>query len=235
MGFIATLCTRVLFSRFRCDFLPNNQSKKLNWKEHIVNIYKLKIYWPLRWSCGQSSCLQIQSSGFSSRRYQIFWEVVGLEPGTISFVSTVEQLLRIIGKILLNCTASCRIYKLLYTVPQKPVTLKYSNILTRIRGTQERCWLRRYATNRNVVGSNSDNAKVYFKFAKFLPATGLGNQEYGRRDTSHWPRDTLYSQMLTLTSPTRGDHSVGIVRWRTYAMELFLFPAAVWRWHWLNI
>jgi hypothetical protein len=31
------------------------------------------------WSSGQSSWLQIQSSGFDSRRYQIFWEVVGLE------------------------------------------------------------------------------------------------------------------------------------------------------------
>jgi hypothetical protein len=26
MGFIATFYTRILFSRFRCDFLPNNQS-----------------------------------------------------------------------------------------------------------------------------------------------------------------------------------------------------------------
>jgi hypothetical protein len=42
---------------------------------------------------GQSSWLQIQRSGFDSRRYQIFWEVVGLERGPLSLVSTIEELL----------------------------------------------------------------------------------------------------------------------------------------------
>jgi hypothetical protein len=32
-------------------------------------------------------------SGFGSRRYQIFWEVVGLERGPFSLVSTIEELL----------------------------------------------------------------------------------------------------------------------------------------------
>jgi hypothetical protein len=31
--------------------------------------------------------------GFGSRRYQIFWEVVGLECGPLSLVSTIEELL----------------------------------------------------------------------------------------------------------------------------------------------
>jgi hypothetical protein len=44
------------------------------------------------WSSGQSSYLQIQSSGFDSQRYQIFWEVVGLERGPLSLVSTIEEL-----------------------------------------------------------------------------------------------------------------------------------------------
>jgi hypothetical protein len=48
--------------------------------------------WPL-WSSGQSSWLQIQRSGFDSWRYQIFWEVVGLERGPLSLVSTIEELL----------------------------------------------------------------------------------------------------------------------------------------------
>jgi hypothetical protein len=34
---------------------------------------------PPLWSSGQRSCLQIKRSGFDSRRYQIFWEVAGLE------------------------------------------------------------------------------------------------------------------------------------------------------------
>jgi hypothetical protein len=45
------------------------------------------------WSSGQSSWLQIQRSGFDSRRYQIFLEVVGLERGPLSLVSTIEELL----------------------------------------------------------------------------------------------------------------------------------------------
>jgi hypothetical protein len=43
----------------------------------------------------RSDCLwlQIQKFGFDSRRYQIFWEVVGLERGPLSLVSTTEELL----------------------------------------------------------------------------------------------------------------------------------------------
>jgi hypothetical protein len=47
---------------------------------------------PLLWSSGQSSRL-IQRSGFDSWRYQIFWEVVGLERDPLSLVSTIEELL----------------------------------------------------------------------------------------------------------------------------------------------
>jgi hypothetical protein len=32
--------------------------------------------------------------GFYSRRYQTFWDVVGLERGPLSLVSTIEELLR---------------------------------------------------------------------------------------------------------------------------------------------
>jgi hypothetical protein len=48
---------------------------------------------PPLWYSGQNSWLQIQKSGFYSRRYQIFWEVVGLEQGPLSLVSTTEELL----------------------------------------------------------------------------------------------------------------------------------------------
>jgi hypothetical protein len=51
------------------------------------------IVGPPLWSSGQSSWLQIQRSGFDSRRYNIFWEVVGLERGPLSLVSTIEELL----------------------------------------------------------------------------------------------------------------------------------------------
>jgi hypothetical protein len=48
---------------------------------------------PPLWSNGQSSWLQILRSGFDFQRYQIFWEVVGLERGPLSLVSTTEELL----------------------------------------------------------------------------------------------------------------------------------------------
>jgi hypothetical protein len=43
-------------------------------------------------SSDQSFLLQIQGSGFDSRRYQISWEVVGLERAPLSLVSTTEEL-----------------------------------------------------------------------------------------------------------------------------------------------
>jgi hypothetical protein len=48
---------------------------------------------PPLWSSGQSSWLQIQRSGFDSRRYKIFWQVVGLERGPLGLVCTTEKLL----------------------------------------------------------------------------------------------------------------------------------------------
>jgi hypothetical protein len=47
---------------------------------------------PPLWSSGQGSWLQIQRSGFGSRRYQIFWEVVGLERGPLSLMRIIEEL-----------------------------------------------------------------------------------------------------------------------------------------------
>jgi hypothetical protein len=51
---------------------------------------------------------------------------------------------------------------------------------------------------------------------------GLESREYGRKDSSRWPRDTLYPQKeLALASLTSGGRSVGIVRLRTKAMGFF--------------
>jgi hypothetical protein len=50
----------------------------------------------------------------------------------------------------------------------------------------------------------------------------LKSREYGRKDPSRWPRDILYPQKLTLTSPTSDGRSVGIVRLRTQDTEFFL-------------
>jgi hypothetical protein len=64
----------------------------------------LCFMWPPLWSSGKSSWLQIQSYRFNSRDYQIFCEVVGLERGSLSLVSTTEELLerKSIGSDLQN-------------------------------------------------------------------------------------------------------------------------------------
>jgi hypothetical protein len=62
----------------------------------ICNVIFVKfrnVSWPPLWSSGQSSCLPIQRPGFDSRCYQIFSEIVGLERGTLSLASTIEDLL----------------------------------------------------------------------------------------------------------------------------------------------
>jgi hypothetical protein len=51
------------------------------------------MYRPPLWSCGHSPWLQIQRSGFDSRRYRIFLEVVGLERGPLSLMRIIEELL----------------------------------------------------------------------------------------------------------------------------------------------
>jgi hypothetical protein len=89
--------------------------------------------------------------GFDSRRYQNFWEVVGLERGPLSLLSAIEGLL---GR---TSNSSC-----------------------------------------------------------------LDIREYGRGDPFGRPRDILYQQKLALTSQTNGGRSVGIIRWRTEAMEFSL-------------
>jgi hypothetical protein len=56
---------------------------------------------------------------------------------------------------------------------------------------------------------------------------GLGNQDYGRKDPSHWPSGSLYPQKLALTWPTSGGGSVGTVRLRTKATEFSYFVITI--------
>jgi hypothetical protein len=67
-------------------------SGKLLKKAYIFKIVLHKGQ-PLLWPSGQSSWLQMQRSGFGSWLYQIFWEVVGLERGSLSLMSKTEELL----------------------------------------------------------------------------------------------------------------------------------------------
>jgi hypothetical protein len=51
-----------------------------------LSLVKCSSHWPPLWSSGQRS-------GFDSRSYKIFWEVVFLERGPLSLVSTTEEIL----------------------------------------------------------------------------------------------------------------------------------------------
>jgi hypothetical protein len=53
----------------------------------MYRMYRLQIKWVVL------EKKRIQRSGFDSLRYQIFWEVLGLERGPLSLVSTTEELL----------------------------------------------------------------------------------------------------------------------------------------------
>jgi hypothetical protein len=66
-------------------------TKNLELKLKIKNSKLFEKVRPPLWSSGQSSWLQIRRPGFDSRHYQI--QVVGLERGSLSFVSTTEELL----------------------------------------------------------------------------------------------------------------------------------------------
>jgi hypothetical protein len=71
----------VLVSVARLCFAQTQRKISERWKE-----------WRL-WYSGLGSRLQIQKSGFDSRRYQIIWEVVGLERSPLSLVSITGELL----------------------------------------------------------------------------------------------------------------------------------------------
>jgi hypothetical protein len=61
----------------------------------------------------------------------------------------------------------------------------------------ERCPLSLVSTIEELLGRNNS-------------CFGLEIREYSRGDPLRWPRDTLYPQKLTLTSPTSGRRLVGI-------------------------
>jgi hypothetical protein len=88
------------------DFLQSHiSSSLLGPKALITTLFwntgtpSIRVF-PLTWGTKyrdcitwRTYCLIIQRSGLDSRHYQIFWEVVGLEQGPLSFVITTEELL----------------------------------------------------------------------------------------------------------------------------------------------
>jgi hypothetical protein len=83
-----------LWSSGQSSWLQNGVLLCFLWGTNWIYICYVEESRPPLWSSGQSYWLQIQRSRFDSRRYQIFWEVVGLERGPLSLVATVELLER---------------------------------------------------------------------------------------------------------------------------------------------
>jgi hypothetical protein len=73
-----------LLNKILCQLLQN--------RRYYLHLVHKSGRQPLLSSC-QSSWLQIQRSGFDSQHWQIIWEVVDLEWGLLSLVSTIEELL----------------------------------------------------------------------------------------------------------------------------------------------
>jgi hypothetical protein len=90
-----------LWSSGQGSWLHNGDVLCFLWGTNWIYICCVEESRPLLWSSGQSSWLLIRRSGFDSRRYQIFWEVVGLERGPLGLLSTTEELL---GR---NSSGSC--------------------------------------------------------------------------------------------------------------------------------
>jgi hypothetical protein len=82
-----------LWSSGQSSWLRNGDVLCFLWGTNWIYICYVEESRPPLWSSGQSSWLQIQRSVFDFRCYQIFWEVVGLERGPLSLVSTTEKLL----------------------------------------------------------------------------------------------------------------------------------------------
>jgi hypothetical protein len=85
----------------RCDIFLEELLKRVKWIRDSFSstatsvglIGHLPTRGPSLSSSSQRSWLQIQGTGFDSRRNQIFWDVLGLERGPLSLVSTIEELL----------------------------------------------------------------------------------------------------------------------------------------------
>jgi hypothetical protein len=85
----------ILVGRFDCKETTGEPQEYTEGYSNPVCLFYCLCFsqWQPLWSSGQSSWLQHKRSGFDSRRYQIFWEVVGLERGALSLVSTTGELL----------------------------------------------------------------------------------------------------------------------------------------------
>jgi hypothetical protein len=87
-GFVCNLLVQLLLDLARAAILVCKSDRT---HDNIL-LPHIRLPRPPLWSSGQSSWLQIRRPGFDSRHYQKK-KVVGLERGSLSLVSTTEELL----------------------------------------------------------------------------------------------------------------------------------------------
>jgi hypothetical protein len=150
---------------------------------------------------------------------------------------------------ILNCCKNASLYLNSVRLPPNDIFKKYMNFGKSWYQIDRFCGLvvrvpsyrsrgpgfdsRRHQIFYEVVGLERSPHSVVSTIEELLGRNnsgfGLENREYGRGNPLRWRRDTLYQQKLTLTSPTRGGRSVGIVRLRTKATEFVcLFCYLIW-------
>jgi hypothetical protein len=93
---VAAICEPIVYTMWDSQYLTTEWASRACYGDSFTLLllsYRMTSQGPPMWSSGQSSRLQIQTSGFDSQRYQIFWEVVGLKRGPLSPMSTTEELM----------------------------------------------------------------------------------------------------------------------------------------------
>jgi hypothetical protein len=82
-----------LWSSGQSSWLHNGDVLCFLWGTNWMYICYVEESRPSLWSSGQSFWLQFQRSGFDTRRYQIFWDVMGMERGATQPRESIEELL----------------------------------------------------------------------------------------------------------------------------------------------
>jgi hypothetical protein len=82
-----------LWSSGQSSWLQNGDVLCFLWGTNWIYVCYVEESRSPLWSSCKISWLQIQRSGFDSWHYQISWEIVGLERGPLSLLSTIEELL----------------------------------------------------------------------------------------------------------------------------------------------